>query len=189
MPEKNDRPAESAEKGGIPGLQRHDHWTSGRPTGAIFDPRRRYRYLLWRSWNPRRPRLAFVLLNPSRADETADDPTLRRCLGFARSWGFGSLEVVNLFARRGSDPALLRRAADPVGPDNDAHIQRTIRRCDCCVPGWGNGGRLLARDRAVLALAAGLTPLHCLGRTAAGNPRHPLYIPRSARPMRFVGDR
>ncbi|TMF61888.1 MAG: DUF1643 domain-containing protein, partial [Chloroflexi bacterium] len=68
--------------------------------GATFSADRRYRYRLWRRWDGARPVVAFVMLNPSTADARRDDPTIRRCIGFAKSWGFGGVEVVNLFAYR-----------------------------------------------------------------------------------------
>ena len=88
-------------------------------TGADFDPTGVYRYSLWREWDARAPAVAFVMLNPSTADAGKDDPTIRRCASFARSWGYGSLEVVNLFAYRASEPKRLRQTPDPIGPAND----------------------------------------------------------------------
>ena len=89
---------------------------------AAFSPCRRYRYCLSRVWNPKLPSVMFVGLNPSTADEQEDDPTVRRCIGFARNWNFGGLILVNLFAYRSTDPADLLRVDDPVGPGNDKHI-------------------------------------------------------------------
>ncbi|MCW5853304.1 MAG: DUF1643 domain-containing protein [Anaerolineae bacterium] len=143
--------------------------------GAVFDATSQYRYHLWRAWDAGLPRVAFILLNPALADATADDPTLRRCLGFARAWGYGRLDVVNLFAYRTPSPAVLRRARDPVGPDNDATLVEVTRPADLVVVGWGNGGRWLGRDVAVRRLLARL-PLTCLGLTKLGQPRHPLYV-------------
>ncbi len=136
-----------------------------------------YRYTLWRAWDEMRPRVCFVLLNPSTADATRDDPTLRRCIGFARSWGAcGSVEIVNLFAYRTADPAMLRKAAHPVGPDNDTYLKNAARRASRIVLGWGARGTLLGRDLAVLELLAAY-PLYCLRLTRERHPEHPLYIP------------
>ena len=148
--------------------------------GAVFDATGQYRYHLWRVWDDALPQVAFVLLNPALADATRDDPTLRRCLGFARAWGCGRLDVVNLFAYRTPSPAVLRRAPDPIGPDNDAVLVEVARQADRVVVGWGNGGRWLGRDGAVRRL---LDPLNlaCLGLTSLGQPRHPLYV-RSSSP-------
>jgi hypothetical protein len=160
---------------------------------ALFSPCGHYRWWLQRLWRPEAPRLLFIGLNPSRADGRHDDPTLRRLIGFARAWGYGSLEVVNLFARVSASPAALRRCADPVGNHCDPWIRRCLRRCrEADGPpglwlGWGNGGAWRRRDRAVLELLAaqGVRPL-CLGLTAAGQPRHPLYLPRSGRLQPFA---
>ena len=144
-----------------------------------------YRYRLWRVWEPDAPRIVFVLLNPSTADATRDDPTLRRCLGFARRWGFGSLEVVNLFALRSPSPAALRAAADPVGPENDRWLTEAVERADAVAAGWGNHGPLLGRAEAVRARLPDGTL--CLGVTASGQPRHPLYVAGDCDPSPLPG--
>ena len=95
--------------------------------GATFSRDRRYRYRLWRRWDRSRAVVAFVMLNPSTADAMHDDPTIRRCVGFARAWGFGGVDVVNLFALRATDTRALRKAADPIGPANDRHLRRAVR--------------------------------------------------------------
>jgi hypothetical protein len=159
---------------------------------ACFSTCGRYRWWLERQWAPERPRLLFIGLNPSRADGQRDDPTLRRLLGFAERWGYGALEVLNLFARIGPSPALLHRAADPVGADTDAWIQaRLAAQPEAALwLGWGNRGSWACRDQAVLALlqtwlAAESTgrPCLCLGVTASGRPRHPLYLPGDLQPQ------
>jgi hypothetical protein len=154
--------------------------------GATFDPTGVYRYHLWRVWDEDAPRVAFVMLNPSTADARQDDPTLRRCLGFARAWGYGTLDVVNLFALRATDPNALRHALDPIGPDNDIYIQDVTRRADLVVAAWGNRGILHNRDRQIGRLLAGL-PILCLGLTDQGHPRHPLYVKNNAVCLRLTG--
>lgn len=151
----------------------------------MFDASGAYRYRLGRRWAPG-GRVAFVMLNPHRADAVRDDPTIRRCVAFARRWGFGAVEVVNLFGLCAREPRALARAADPVGRDNDRHLRRALRRADLVVCAWG--ASRLARRRAdeVASLLAG-RPLRCLGRTRAGAPRHPLYLRRDARLRRFSG--
>lgn len=142
-------------------------------SGAIFDGP--YRYHLWRRWDAAAS-LLFVMLNPSTADAARDDPTIRRCVGFARAWGFGAVEVVNLFAWRATDPRELRRARDPVGPDNDRAILAAAARNQAIIAAWGNHGALGERDRQVAALLAPFGA-RCLGaRTSGGAPRHPLYV-------------
>jgi hypothetical protein len=144
---------------------------------AAFSPCGQYRWWLERLWDPAAPRLLFIGLNPSRADGQRDDPTLRRLLGFARRWGYGSLEVLNLFARISPSPAVLRRVADPVGADTDAWIRlRLAAQPEATLwLGWGNQGAWRDRHRAVGALLVG-RPLGALGLTASGHPRHPLYV-------------
>jgi len=120
---------------------------------------------------------AFCLLNPSTASEVANDATVRKCLGFAQRWGFGGIDVVNLFAYRATDPDELRAQTDPVGPYNDGWILDVAREAELVVLGWGNHGTLHGRGMRVRTLlqAAGIT-LHCLGSTKSAQPRHPLYV-------------
>jgi hypothetical protein len=153
--------------------------------GAAFDPTGTYRYCLWRCWDAGRPRVTFIMLNPSTADAVRDDPTIRRCMAFVCSWGGGSLEVVNLFAYRTGRPALLRAAPDPVGPRNDWYLLRAARRADRLIAAWGNHGVLHARDRTVLHLLADQAELFCLGTTRLGQPRHPLYVRAGTVPIVF----
>lgn len=145
--------------------------------GATFDARRRYRYRLWRDWEPSRPRVVWIMLNPSTADETTLDATIRRCVGFAKAWGFGGIDVVNLFAWRATDPGLLRAAKDPVGPANDHAIAAALRDAALIVAAWGGNPIVSSRARDVRRLAARLHKrLFCLGTTKDGEPRHPLYV-------------
>jgi hypothetical protein len=149
----------------------------GEPSGgATFSPCRRYRYHLHRTWSPG-PRIAFLMLNPSTADETEPDPTLTRCVGFARSWGCGGVDIVNLFGLVDRDPKVLRTARDPIGPENNSHVAAVARKAGRIVAAWGAFPG--ARDRANamrLRLAVERVELLCLGVTKAGHPRHPLYL-------------
>ena len=152
-----------------------------------------YRWWLRRQWHSGRPTLVFVGLNPSRADGRRDDPTLRRLLGFADRWGFGALEVVNLFARISASPALLRRALDPVGEANDRWLRRALGAQGGAAPaaiwlGWGNQGGWRDRHLEVWQLLHDCGPgrehqLLALGLTAAGQPRHPLYVAAATPPQ------
>lgn len=156
---------------------------------AAVSPCGTWRWSLTRDWDgtggtAAGRRLAAILLNPSTADAGADDPTLRRLLGFARAWGFGGLVLVNLFALRATDPRALRLAPDPLGPRGEAAIDDAVPGAAMVLCAWGNGGA--ARGAAVAArLRAGGAVLWHLGLTAQGAPRHPLYAPRSARPCRW----
>jgi hypothetical protein len=154
-----------------------------RVDGAAFSPCGRYRYLLTRRLGNQRRTATFILLNPSTADAERDDPTIRRCLGFARRWGCGRVFVLNLFALRATDPTELRRAADPVGPDNARWLAQVLRRArrGRIVCGWGIHGAHLSQDRTAMHLLAELRvrPL-TFGMTKHGHPRHPLYLPYAA---------
>jgi hypothetical protein len=143
--------------------------------GASFDNTATYRYNLWREWDSNAPRVGFVMLNPSRADAIVDDPTIRRCIGFARSWGFGGLEVVNLFAYRTAHPNELRKVNNPVGVENDRYLASLNQRVDRVIVAWGNWGTWQNRDKATLQIL-NREIIYCLGMTQSGQPKHPLYI-------------
>lgn len=161
---------------------------------AVFSADGRYRYTLRRDmahdlFAPARPCHAvnFVMLNPSTATETSDDPTVRRCTAYARRWGYSSLVVTNLFAYRATDPSVLKFVTDPVGPDNDRHISEVAARAVLVVVAWGNHGGYLGRDEAVLRLLAGAGKVpHCLAVTRAGRPGHPLYLRAYAVPVPYL---
>jgi hypothetical protein len=153
-------------------------------SGATFSLCQTWRYKLWRRWSPAGPTIAFIGLNPSTADEVNDDPTVRRCIGFARRWGFGGMYMLNVFAYRSTNPRALTTAADPVGPRNDATLARICRRCDMVVACWGTWGRLFDRGQAAIELLGDM-PVHCLGTTRGGHPKHPLYLRLTTLPLRF----
>lgn len=146
-------------------------------THAVLSDDGRYRYLLSRRWDSG-PAVVFVMLNPSTADATLDDPTIRRCIGFARGWGYPALAVVNLYALRSTDPRGLWTDPDPVGPDNDMWLQREFVIADHIgspvVAAWGAHARP-DRVQHVMSLP-GAERMQCLGRTKDGAPRHPLYM-------------
>lgn len=154
------------------------------PGSAVLSNCGRYRYLLGRKWDDG-PTAVFVMLNPSTADALHDDPTIRRCLSYARTWNCGSLTVANLYAWRATDPAELWTATDPVGPENNAHLQAAAALAADCegflVAAWGANAR---RDRidAVLALP-GMGRLTALALTKDGQPRHPLYLKADLTPQ------
>lgn len=151
-----------------------------------------YRYTLGRRWtqDPSQGAAVFVMLNPSTADAEKDDPTIVRCRNFAKALGCGALHVVNLYAYRATKPADLWRCADPIGPENDEVLRETFkaaaREDRPVIAAWGaNAEPRRAEFVGVLANAAGVT-LTALGVTKAGQPRHPLYLPATARPYPFT---
>lgn len=160
------------------------------PAGATFSVCRTWRYELWRRWGSADP-LVVVGLNPSTADETIDDPTIRRCIGFAKREGLGGLVMLNMYALRSTDPAGLGLVANPVGVDNVETIARWARRPVRMVAAWGAHRAARARDaetvRAIVANRPAGFVLECFGTTAEGFPRHPLYLPKSAPILTYVG--
>ena len=152
---------------------------------AIFSPCRTWRYRLERQWSSG-PVAAFILLNPSTADETNDDPTIRRCIGFAKVWGMGGLVLGNAFALRSTDPRGLYSHVDPVGPDNNEALAGIARQAATVVCGWGTHGAFMGRGAAVAKIIreAGATPM-ALKVTAAGHPGHPLYLRADLKPNEF----
>lgn len=155
-------------------------------TTATLSPCRLYRYRLDRWWSDR-PRVAFVMLNPSTADETKNDKTITRLIGYARDWNLGGFAVANLFAWRATDPDDMRRAVDPIGPDNDAYILEVARSCCAVIVGWGTDGAYRNRGQQVAAMLRqnGIQPL-AFDVTKDGHPKHPLYLKRSAIPSPYL---
>ncbi|SBO41727.1 DUF1643 domain-containing protein [Cyanobium sp. NIES-981] len=149
---------------------------------ARFSPCGRYRWWLRRCWDPALPPLLFLGCNPSRADGRRDDPTLRRLVGLARGWGFGALEVLNLYARITPAPALLRRLPQPVGGANDLWLGRRLALLPQAPVwvGWGAAGSWSGRRLLQLVPLLQSRALLAVGQTAGGHPRHPLYVPATA---------
>lgn len=140
-----------------------------------------YRYSLTRIWDKSLPTVAFLMLNPSTADATEDDPTIRKCIGFAKSWGYGGLIVVNVFAWRATDPRELKTVAEPRGPASTEHWTYARVGCARTVAAWGKSGPKLTWLRMQQILKV-FPDLDCLGFNADGSPKHPLYL-RSATPL------
>ena len=158
----------------------------GRASAAV-SPCGTYRYTLTRQWDPRGIAVLWIMHNPSTAEGVEDDPTIRRCAGFARAWGYGGITVVNLFALRATDPGVVARHDRPAGPRNRFHLRSAIREHPVCVAAWGAGA---ARDGRGEAAADWVTRtalelrrrLLCLGTTRDGHPRHPLYVEATRQP-------
>jgi hypothetical protein len=152
---------------------------------AVFDQTEAYRYTLGRRWAPGGRRVCFCLLNPSTADASVLDPTLTRCFGYARQWGYQAMDVTNVFALRSTDPKGLREVEDPIGANNDAHIVELARDADLVVVGWGTHARLNERHSQVIELLRGVCEMTCLGVTKDGFPKHPLYLRKDLEPTAF----
>ena len=176
---------------------------------TVFSPDRRYRYTLWRRWGnidqvedllfsterardnethlgTRKQFVQVIGLNPSTADETNDDPTIRRCIQFAKDWGFGALCMTNIFAFRATDPQVMMAEPSPIGVQNDFWLSEVAEHADLIICAWGVHGVHMDRGTNVLKLLSNSTSalkINCLGKTKAGNPKHPLYLTKSTRPI------
>lgn len=148
-----------------------------------------YRYLLWRRWDKTLPRAVFIMLNPSTADADIDDPTIRRCMGFARSWGMGGIRVVNLYPFRATKPEDLWKAAAPRGQGNLSSIERAIEPGGINIAAWGAHGKE-AQVREVCDLFYDLgVPLYALKINSDRSPAHPLYIKGDTVPIVYEPSR
>lgn len=155
-------------------IVRH-HVADGTRSSAVYSPCERYRYVLSREWSDG-PRLTYVMLNPSKATEAANDPTIERCERRARRLDFGAMRIVNLFAWRETDPARLRRRRWPEGPANMDQIDAAADWSDAVLCAWGvHGVHRRQGARVAERLARHGPKLRALGVTKGGHPRHPLY--------------
>lgn len=151
-------------------------------SSAVISPCGLYRYLLTRRWQGGIGLVCWVLLNPSTADGTLNDPTVRRLIGYSRAWGFSGFTVVNLFAFRATDPRAMKATPDAIGPENDRYIEEAASASNLVVGGWGRYGSGARATVVEEALAQLDRAPHALRLTQAGDPQHPLYLAGSLRP-------
>lgn len=153
---------------------------------TIFSQCRQYRYTLWRDWSAllgcqagmASQYVQFIGLNPSTADETKDDPTIRKCVGFAKRWGYGALCMTNLFAFRATDPKVMKKHPNPSGQDNIHHLLSVSSGATLVVAAWGTHGEHMNMDLNVREKLNQIgVKLNCLRKTKHGHPEHPLYVP------------
>ncbi len=155
---------------------------------CVFSKCRRYRYVWRHVWDNSLPRCAFIGLNPSTADEEGPDPTVRRSINYAKTWGYGALIMLNLFGLRATDPKIMLAAKTPIGPRNNQWIwaevndTRTLHG-GIVIAAWGNHGAHLQRSAEVRRVLSGR--LYCLSLTKSGEPAHPLYLKGDLKPMRW----
>lgn len=163
-------------------------------SGAVFSSDRKYRYRLWRNWSDaegRKRRVAtWIMLNPSTATELVLDPTIKRCVSFSKKWGYGGIEIVNVFAYRSTDPSALKDVKDPVGfPYNDTAILQTSRRSDIglVMAAWGVHAKHLGRVKTVAPMlrAESVLVYHLGPANKDGSPRHPLYVHGATQPVLY----
>lgn len=145
--------------------------------GAILSECKEYRYELWRIWDDQKPKVLFIMCNPSTADADKDDPTIKRCIGFAKSWGYGGIYVGNLFALRSTNPKALLNRANPVGKYNVLHIYQMLQKCKIVVTAWGNGKIVekIFSERPDYKPLNGILPYY-IDLAKDGTPKHPLYL-------------
>lgn len=158
-------------------------------SGALISACGKYRYKLWRVWDLGKPAMVWVMLNPSKANATENDATIRWIMGYAKALGYGGVLVVNLFAFRATVPEDMKKAPGPIGPENDRHIVDAIAETRAnggtVVLAWGNHGSFMDRDRAVFALVRksihrySLPEAKCLGVTVQQQPMHPVRLSRN----------
>ncbi len=149
---------------------------------ATFSPDRVHRYALWRTWDESKGIVMFIGLNPSTADEVKNDPTVTRCINYAKRWGYGGMIMSNIFAYRATDPKVMKAAKDPVGSENDKWLLKLANESIVIMAVWGNHGEFMKRGKAVMDLFKDVE-LHCLVMNKTGHPKHPLYYSNSLKPV------
>ena len=145
-------------------------------SGAVFEQHRAYRFILWRFWNDS-PRVLFIGLNPSTANEIINDPTIRRCIGFAQKWGYGGMYFCNLYSYVSTDPRLLS-SEEALHAANIPAIMMARSLSVLAVVAWGDGVELVENGKSIAGhILKLIKPSLCFGLTKKGNPKHPLYLP------------
>lgn len=155
-------------------------------SGAVFSDCRTWRYSLWRIWNDSLAKVAFIGLNPSTADEEINDPTVTRCINYAKKWGFGGMYMLNIFGYRATDPKKMKGFSEPIGERNNASISYVLGKndVDLAVCAWGNHGLHLGRGKEMLSFIKGMdVKICCLDRNKNGMPKHPLYLKSDLEPV------
>ncbi len=165
---------------------------SGNPSttsSAFISECGKYRYELRCTWDESRPKVLFIMLNPSTADAEIDDPTIMRCIGFAKSWSYGGILVGNLFAYRATEPKTLLTVSDPIGQENLTHLKVMYNESDVAICAWGNGHLLEKLAKKIGAdykpLSGFLGRIYYLELSNDGTPKHPLYLKSDLKPIRL----
>ena len=148
----------------------------------MFSPCRKYRYTLWRIWEDKKPYVMFIGLNPSIADDSIDDPTIRKCINYCKSWGFGGLYMLNLFSYISTDPDKIKDIQNPIGKENDSWLLKISKNATIVIAAWGNHGHLNQRSDDILNL---IPNMHCLKVNKTGYPAHPLYQKSNLKPIKY----
>jgi len=154
--------------------------------GAVLSNDGKYRYHLWRRWSPNMGTVCWIMLNPSTANHEQDDATIRRCVNFSRRWGYGAMEVVNLFALRATDPTELLRVFRPIGEENDEWVRKIVESATMTMAAWGVHGAYFGRSISMRGLLSHNHVL-CLGKCSNGEPKHPVRLSYQTRLEPFIG--
>lgn len=153
--------------------------------GAILSSCKKHRLKLWREWDSNLPKVMFIMLNPSTADHEQDDPTLIRCIDFAKQWGYGGLYVGNLYSSRATDPGTLLNVSKFSHRDNFKHVINMTNQCQLVVCAWGNYPVIKKLEIPINMFKHLEQNLHCLALSKTGTPKHPLYLKKSLTPIPF----
>jgi len=149
---------------------------------AILSKDRKYRYVLSRIWDDSKDKIVFIGLNPSTADEKEDDPTIRKCISYAKKWGYGGLYMLNLFAYRATKPKEMKKANNPIGDENDKYLDEYVNKSDKVICAWGNNGSFQNRSYKILNK---YNNLYYLKLNKSKEPSHPLFLSRDLKPIKF----
>jgi len=157
---------------------------------AVISACEKYRYLLGRQVSDNDRVCLFIMLNPSTADAENNDPTVTRCINYAKSWGYGRMVVANIFAYRATNPKELKKVDDPIGPSNGLYLEAILKEVKetngIVVCAWGVNGNMMGRGQRVLEfLYKSNVTAHCLKMAQSGLPSHPLYLKKSLKPVRL----
>jgi hypothetical protein len=166
----DDDPYDGIDVGPVPDTLEHTD------TGAIPEDDSEYRYRLWRIWDHDKPLVCYVMLNPSHATDETSDNTMTRAAKAAAMMGFGGMLIVNLFAIRSEDPSIIETHPNPVGPENDEHIQAAVDDAEAVVAAWGVAGSTTYRERAQTVVDRIEDDLYTLLLTEGGHPHHPARL-------------
>lgn len=153
--------------------------------GAILSSCKKHRLQLWREWNSNLPKVLFIMLNPSTADHEQDDPTLRRCIDFAKQWSYGGLYIGNLYSFRAADPRTLLKVSKFSHRDNYKHVSTMAQQCQLVVCAWGNHLVINKLGLPLNIFKHLEQKLHCIALSKTGTPKHPLYLKKSLIPSSF----
>ena len=149
-------------------------------SGALFSECKKYRYVLWRIWDNSKPKVMFIGLNPSTANESSDDPTIRRVRTFAKTWGYGGVYMLNLFTYITAYPEELITCDDPLGLA-DYYLLEYAKKCEKIIFAWGNFKECKSRANEIIKMFKGFALL----KNKDGSPRHPLYVPNNIIPIEY----